>query len=161
MNTPSFQIVVDDTVVSRMFDKLPAAVVTRIGRLVEGAAIDVQRQMRILAPVAVTGQLRRSITYRYSPATLSAVIEPSVDYAADVEKGTRAHYVSAAPGSSLRAWAQQKGLDPYAVQGIIALRGTRKHPFVAPTFEMMKPKVESDIAAGIADVITESGNGNR
>lgn len=130
-----------------------------IGQLVETAAINVQREMRIEAPIAVTGQLRGSVRYTYSPLTLSAVIEPTVEYAADVEGGTQPHWVSAAPGSSLAKWANQKGLEPYAVRAIIASRGTKPHPFVAPTYDKMKPVVEDNIAEGITAMVEEINSG--
>jgi hypothetical protein len=156
---PTFQITVDDRLVEALFNRLPSAMATRIRQLVEGAAIDVQRQMRIVTPVGVTGQLRRAVRYSFNAATLTAEIVPDIDYAADVEQGTPPHYVSVSPGSSLRAWAMQKGLDPYAIQAKIAQRGTRKHPFVQPTYVLMKPKVENDIANGITALVSEANDG--
>lgn len=130
-----------------------------IGMLVESGAVLVQREMRLAAPIAVTGQLRGSIRYVYSPETLSAVIAPSVDYAVDVEGGTAPHEVSAEPGSSLAAWARQKSLDPYEIQHGIALHGTKAHPFVQPTYDKTKPIVEDNIAAGISSMVEAINHG--
>ena len=54
---------IEDANVRALFERAPAEVTRRLKSLVEGAAIDVQREMRIAAPVAVTGQLRGSIRY--------------------------------------------------------------------------------------------------
>ena len=153
MADTAMRITVDDSQVIALFNRAPEAIRRTIGQLVEGAAIDIQREMRIIAPIAVTGDLRRSIRYTYSAATLSAVIEPAANYAEDVEQGRKAHFVSVAEGTPLRAWAKLKGINPYALQNSIAKKGTKAHPFVQPTFEKMKPKVENDIASGIARLI--------
>src|ERR1700712_1464585 len=95
----AMQIRIDSVEVQAMLDGAPAIVQQTIKELVEGAAIDVQREMRIAAPVAVTGDLRRSVRYVYAPATLTAVIDPNVPYASDVEYGGKPRYVSVAPGT--------------------------------------------------------------
>lgn len=156
---PAFAVSIDDARVVKMLTALPGNLGARVRQLIEGAAIDVQREMRIAAPIAVTGQLRGSIRYTFSPTNLRAEVMPEAPYAADVEYGTPPHKVSAAPGSSLRAWAEQKGLNPYAVQHAIALRGTKKNPFVEPIYQRMKPTIESDIAAGISALVQEANDG--
>ena len=50
---------VDNAEVLELFARAPTAVKRRLTQLVEGGAIDVQREMRQQAPVAVTGYLRR------------------------------------------------------------------------------------------------------
>lgn len=151
----SMQITIDDADVVAMLGRAPAAVQQRLRELIEGSAIETQREMRIEAPIAVTGDLRGSIRYSYSAAAMSAVISPNVPYADDVEKGGPARYVSVAPGSSLRAWAVQKGLNPDAVRNSIAKKGTKAHPFVQPTYDKMKPIVEEDITAGMIALVEE------
>ena len=152
-------VTIDSEEVVGMLSRAPAATRKTVGQLIEGSAIDVQREMRIQAPVAVTGDLRRSIRYVYSPVSLTAEVTANVPYAHDVEHGTSAHYVDASPGSSLARWADQKGLNPYAVRANIAKRGTKAHPFAKPTFDKMKPIVESYIAEGIAKLVGDLNNG--
>ena len=150
MASPAFRITINDAAVVKLFAAAPSVLQQATRRLIEAAAIDIQREMRIAANVGATGDLRRSIRYTFSPATLTAVIEPTVDYAPDVEYGSRPHYVSASPGTPLARWARMKGLNPFAVQASILKKGTRAHPFVSPTYEKMAPQVKEDIANGIA-----------
>ena len=78
---------VDNAEVLELFARAPTAVKRRLTQLVEGGAIDVQREMRQQAPVAVTGYLRRSVQYRFSPGLIQAIIEPQAKYAAAIEEG--------------------------------------------------------------------------
>jgi hypothetical protein len=154
---PGMQIgfVIEDAAVRQLFQRAPQMVSTRLKTLVEASAIDVQREMRIAAPVAVTGQLRGSIRYVVSPLRIQAVIKPEVNYAEPVEHGSKPHLVSVAEGTPLRAWAKLKGINPYALQHSIAKKGTKPHPFVEPTYRKMKPVVEADIAAGMTRLVEE------
>ncbi len=152
-NQPTMQVVVDSAAVQAMLASAPAKVKDTIRMQIEGAAIAVQREMRIEANVGATGDLRRSIRYTYTPSLLQAEISPNVPYSADLEYGGPPRWVSVAPGTPLRAWADIKGLNPYAIRASIAKKGTKAHPFVQPTFEKMKPIVEEKIAAGIAAMV--------
>lgn len=148
-------ISVDDAQVVAMLRGAPEILRRRTSELVEGAAIDVQREMRIQEPVGVKGQLRGSTRYTFIPELLSAEIKPTVDYGPDVENGSKPRYVSVKEGTPLRAWAEFKGLNPYAVQAGIKKKGTRPNPFMARTYNRMKPIVERNIVDGIADAVRE------
>jgi hypothetical protein len=152
-DAPGVSVSIDDAAVRAMLERAPEKLRAGVSRLVEGAAIDVQREMRIAAPVAVTGQLRKSIRYTFTPSFLRAEVSPNVPYAERVEKGGPPERVSVKPGTPLRAWAEHKGLNPYAVRNSIARKGTKEHPFVEPTYDKMKPVVERDIAQGIAALV--------
>jgi hypothetical protein len=121
------RITVDDRQVRQLFERAPDAVTRRLKKLVEAAAVDVQREMRIAAPVAVTGQLRGSIRYIVRPLRIQAEIKPEVQYAEFVEAGTRPHLVSVAEGTPLRAWAKLKGINPSSawLRLPTAMRGMR------------------------------------
>lgn len=153
MAAPAIQVSVDDAAVKAMLARAPETVQKTVRQLVEGGAIDVQREMRIAANVGTTGDLRRSIRYTVNPATLSAEVEPASDHAEEVEYGGPARLVSVAEGTSLRDWADLKGINPYALRNSIAKKGTQAHPFVTPTFQKMKPVVELAIATGISDMV--------
>lgn len=152
-DSATIKVTIDDAAVQEMLASAPDVVQKTIRELVEGSAIDVQREMRIAAPIAVTGDLRRSVRYTFTPATLSAEITPAIDYAGDVEYGGKARYVSVAEGTPLRAWAEQKGINPYALRNSIAKKGTKAHPFVEPTYIKMKPVVEESISSGITEMV--------
>lgn len=150
---PAVRVDIDDTSVQEMFGRAQVELKTKVRQLIEGAAIDIQREMRLVAPVAVTGDLRKSVRYSFSVAQLRAEVSPNVPYARDVERGGKPRYESVKPGSSLRKWAELKGLNPYAVRNSIAKKGTKPHPFVEPTYDKMKPKVEADVRDGIASMV--------
>lgn len=145
--------------VSRLLQQIPPVLRRRVGQLVEGSAIDVQRELRIAAHVGVTGQLRNSITYRLEEDGLRAIVEPTVEYAEDVEKGRGPVWLSVDENSPLRKWAELKGLNPYAVRNAIAKHGTQPHPFVGTTYEIQKPKVEEYIARGVTALVEEFNSG--
>lgn len=154
-----FRVDIKNEQVKRLLDVAPDKVRMRLRQLVEGAAIDVQREMRIKAPIAVTGQLRGSVRYAFDPARLRAVVEPVAKYAPGVEYGQPPHMVSVKQGTPLWQWARLKGINPQALQYSIERKGTKPHPFVRPTYDKMKPKVERDIAAGISKLAEELDNG--
>ncbi len=156
---PGIRIGIDDANVRAMLNRAPGEVTVRVRQLIEAGAIDVQREMRLAAPAAVTGNLRRSITYVLSPRALRAEIAPRTKYGAYVEEGRGPRLVSVAPGTPLRQWAELKGINPYALQTSIARKGTKAHPFVEPTYRKMKPRVESDIAKGIAKLVEDLSRG--
>jgi hypothetical protein len=152
-NQPGVSVEIDDTSVREMFAKAQTETKVTIRQLVEGAAIDVQREMRIAVNVGATGDTRRSIRYSYNAALLRAEVEPNVPHAKRLEEGGPPIYLSVAPGKPLRKWADFKGLNPYAVRNSIAKKGTKAHPFVEPTYQKMKPIVEKDIADGISHMV--------
>lgn len=152
-------VTIDASDVQRVFRELPTRSLAVLNRLIESSAIDVQREMRIKAPVGASGDMRRAVKYRLDPANLSAEIYPDEPYAEAVEKGTRPHWTSARPGSSLYRWATHKGINPYAVQASIAKKGTRPHPFVGPTFERTQVSVPRDIVKGFERFIGEVDSG--
>jgi hypothetical protein len=149
----------DDAQVKRLVERAPAAVLNHMRRLIEGAAIDVQREMRIQAPIAVTGQLRGSVRYKFNAMALRAEISPNVPYGSAIEEGRGPRKVSVAEGSPLRKWAEFKGLNPYAVQKSIAKKGTKANPFIQRTYNRMKPIVEKDIEEGMVALIRSLDNG--
>lgn len=159
-NNPALSITVDSAGVVSMLTAASEKTALRIGQLVEGAAIAVQREMRLVAPVGVTGQLRNSIRYVYTPALLSAEVGPQADYAAAVETGSKPHWPPYGDGSSIADWANLKGIPAFLVARSIARKGTKAHPFVKPTYDKMKPVVEEQISVGIRALVEEVNSGS-
>lgn len=160
MADTSLAISFDAKQVQKLLAIYPARFNSTLKRLIDGAAVDVQRELRVRSPVGATGNLRRSIRYSFSTGLVEAVVEPEAPYAEAVEYGSRPHWTSAAPGSALARWAKMRGINPYAVQKSIARKGTRAHPFVGPTYRAMKPIVERNITNGISELVQELDNGN-
>lgn len=157
------KVTVDSEQVRRTFSAYPAQSVRVLHRLIESSAIDVQRKMREEAPVGATGDLRRSIKYRMDRVNLGAEIWPDISYAPYVESGTRPHWTSIKEGTSLRKWAKHKGFDEAGMRNLqlsIAAKGTKANPFVKPTFDTMKPRVERDIISGFGRFVERVNQGN-
>lgn len=161
MASVALGIQIDAKQVAALFQRAPEATEARLRQLIEGGAIDVQRQMMMRATrnVGATGDYRRSIRYTLTPLKLEAEIGPNVPYADDLEDGTRPHWVSVKPGSSLARWANLKGINPYAIQHSIAKKGTKPHPIVHDTYNKMKGPVTANIARGMARFVQEMNDG--
>lgn len=108
-------------------------------RTMHRATDKIRDEARAVVPVAFGG-LRKSIQ--------SEVIDPfhgrvyvSAPYGEAVEKGSRPHFPPVGPNSPLTQWAKQKNIPVYAVAKTIAKRGTRKQPYIAPTFKKLKKEV--------------------
>ena len=145
--------------VIRVFHAYPTQSLRRLNKLIEGGAIDIQREMRMKVSIGATGETRRSINYRTGP--LSAEIKSDLDprRVAALEKGSVPHWTSAKPGTPLHRWAVHKGISPYAVQYSIAKKGTKAHPFIGPTYTKMRGPVQRDIINGFGRFIGEIDNG--
>lgn len=153
----SLNITVDSAQVRHMLAIAPERVKSRLNRVLNIVAIEAQREMRQQANVGVTGDLRKSV--KYEVVGLQAIIGPTASYADAVESGSRPHYVSIRPGSSLRTWADRKGINPYALQKSIARKGTRPHPFVEPTRAAIEPLVERRFDSEMDKLAQELSNG--
>lgn len=152
-------VVFDSAAVQRVFRELPTRSLFVVNQLIEGSAIDVQREMRTRVSVGATGDTRRRIKYVLNKANLSAEIYPDVPHAEALEKGTRPHWTSVKEGTPLRQWADHKGINPYAVQASIAKRGTKAHPFIIPTFQSARRSVPRNIINGFGRFIKEVDSG--
>lgn len=163
MEDNGFRMTIDADDVLAVLRKFPEATRKRVTELVEGSAIDVQRELIAAAPVGVGGGagLRGSVRYKLkvSGQGIQAEIMPAVSYALDVEEGTPPHWTSVAEGSSLRAWANLKGVSPYALQRSIAKKGTKAHPYVKPTYDLMQPVVSKQLIRGITSFVQEVNDG--
>ena len=76
-------------------------------------------------------------------------------YAMAVHKGSRPHWTGVTdPNSSLRKWAIKKGLNPYAVQRSIALKGTRPNPFLERSAQMQESNMDREMQNAIKEIIS-------
>lgn len=105
----------------------------------KNSAIIVHHKESKEAPRGATGKLARSI--REIVTELAAIIgpDPSVKYAIYVEKGTKPHMP---PVDAISAWAEKKGINPWALAISIKNKGTSSNPFVKRTYEGTKKEVE-------------------
>lgn len=158
----SSTITVDSTAIKRWSEKVKAGSGPETQKFLnlamKNSANIVQRREMKAVSRGVTGKLARSI--HQVVTELAAVIGPDhklvPHYALDVEKGTKPHMP---PVSSLQAWADAKGINPWALAMSIKKKGTMAHPFVKPTFDAAKPEVIAEFVVArklIADFLAKA-----
>lgn len=154
----SYGITVDATSVVAMLgrtaEELKAVMVEQLTTVSEL----VKEEMRKRASVGVGGDngLRGSIGFVIVPGLLKSEIKPSAAYGDAVETGSRPHWISAKKGSPLELWAAQKGINVYALQHSIAMKGTKPHPYIKPTYDEVAPLVGVQFARGVSTFINEA-----
>lgn len=149
-----FTITVDAEGVIAMLDLMAEEIQpTLMATLAEVSELTVET-MKGHANVGATGELRDSIGYEIDPALLASEIKPSVSYGDALETGSKPHW---APIEPLKAWAEVKGLNPYAVRWSIAQKGTLPHPYIQPTYEEVTPIVSERFGAAIAELVDAGG----
>lgn len=140
---------VDDKAVRKALSVAPRAIVEAINLSLRRTAVYTQRCFRQNMPAGTTGNLRRSVTYKFLNK-VTVQVEPSAKYADYVEHGTRPHWTSV---RNLERWANLKGINPYALQHSIAKHGTRPHPYLHKTTEQASSFLQHDLPFHINDVI--------
>jgi HK97 gp10 family phage protein len=148
----TYSITVDSVGVVGLLTKLGESMRPAILEQLGIVSMLVRDVMKEKAPDAF-GNLRDSIGYKIVPETLTSEIKPDAPYGDAVETGTRPHWISVSPGSPLEQWALFRGINPYAVQRSIAVKGTKAHPFIKPTYDEVAPEVNAKFAEGIAKLI--------
>jgi hypothetical protein len=157
----NIRVVVDSQDVEEMLHRAPAKVKSTLQSLVLRSLIETQREMRKNASVGLGGGrgLRGSIRFFVSRTGLSGTVEPTAKYALPVEEGSRPHWVSIKDGSPLKEWADLKGINAFALQRSIAVKGTKPHPFVKPTSLTMTPRIYEIFNKGVSTMIGDLENG--
>lgn len=100
------------------------------------------------------GELKRSVSARTEGTEISVTI--GAPYAPYVHFGTRPHWVGV---DKIRAWAEDHGINPYALQWSIAQKGTRANPFIDRAFERLKKDLEP-AADELAEALVEESLGD-
>ncbi|WOI85993.1 HK97 gp10 family phage protein [Rhodococcus qingshengii] len=147
------RIDVDTARVEQLLVTAPDKLNDAMRRALKLSTIETQREMRQKVHVGVTGDARNSI--RADVTGLTGTVGPTAKYALPLETGSRPHWVSIKNGSSLKKWADIKGIPARAVQLSIARKGTKPHPFVKPTATLMEPRIHRYFDQGIDKVIGE------
>lgn len=97
-----------------------------------------------------TEKLRRSVNYKLKQKNENFIITIKyLKYGDYVETGTKPHYV---PIAALKKWAKRKGLNPWAVQKSIGIKGTKPQPWKYSIDEAIKASIDKVIKAYATDV---------
>jgi len=102
----------------------------------------------------VTGTGIRNINTRTVKHGTAIMSMP--EYLRDVDTGTPAHPVGVAANPRLYIWAQQKGMDPFALADHIGKEGTRAHPFRDKAFTQTKKTSGTELANQVGKAIARS-----
>lgn len=94
-----------------------------------------------------------AVTQKATEYNLSAIVAPKHKYAIYVEKGTRPHFP---PVRALDGWAKRHNISPFAVARVIARRGTRPQPFMAPAALVAPAMVVTEIAGAIKNILEKA-----
>lgn len=110
----------------------PATLAREVRTAIVAGSKLIEGTQRELAP-RFSGELINSISTVVTGggASITATIGPRVKYAQWVERGRGPGRPP--PVVAIEAWARAKGLNPYALARSIGRKGTRPHPFVAPS----------------------------
>ncbi len=136
---------IDTSQIKRWADKVDSEASREIQKFInlglKNSAVIVHQKENKEVPHGVTNKLAKSI--KETVTTLAAVIGPdhNLKYALYVEKGTKPHMP---PVSALTAWANSKGINPWALAMSIKKKGTKANPFVDRTFKGSKDAVKAE-----------------
>ena len=144
---------IDDKDAKKALERSPTAVITAINYALRRSAVFTQRCFRKNMPAGATGNLRRSVSYKFL-TKVSVKIEPELEYADYVEYGTKPHWTSV---RNLERWANLKGINPYALQHSIAKHGTKPHPYLHKTATeaeaFARKELQTDVAKAVERTI--------
>lgn len=144
-------IFIDDKALRDALRVAPDRVKRSTHEMLERAGIMTQSAMRTKVTTGVSGELKKSIRYRFSDY-LSVVIQPTAKYAAAHEYGSRPHWTSV---KNLERWAKARGINAFALQRSIAKKGTKPHPFMQRTLREVDSVVLPDFSRGMNKTIAE------
>ncbi|MDD4410081.1 MAG: hypothetical protein PHW52_05525 [Candidatus Pacebacteria bacterium] len=153
------------TLQGELLKKMPKAAIfaqESIKKAVKDASTQLMEDVITSAPYGI-GDLRKSIRRTFSENGLSASIFPTVQYAYDLHGEDKARGERSAPftipaeeakeGGSLYRWAKKKGLNPWAVRGVIKKKGRMYQPWIREVAEKDE-KIVGDIIGEALDRIT-------
>jgi hypothetical protein len=122
------------------FAQAPEKVGKVLADTTKEAGKEVYRRAVKEAPHAF-GNLQRTMHMDYQP--IQVKVEPTADYARDVEFGRPPTNITGADFIGLTKWAKKKGLNPYAVRASIRKKGTKANPFMQRTRDKMESPIQN------------------
>jgi hypothetical protein len=139
---------------------------TRVGKMVAFTADPVMsfiswfggeaaKQLNRGAPKGATGLLSRSHEFIWTRTAGGEVISRA-PYALWNDRGTSAHWP---PVSALRAWAEKKNLNPWAVAASIARKGTKASRYQEKAMEKVGAQLSPGLKKLEMDVVELWGAG--
>lgn len=131
-------------------NKYPAIAEKYINKAISRSLVRIWGEEKKQAPFGVTGNLRDNWTTTFGRFT--GTLKSNAPYAVDVHDGTKPHYVSP---SSLKAWAEARGLNPFAVSKSIARKGTKANPFFQRAVDKTEDAVNKEFDDALSGLVDE------
>lgn len=155
MVSSGFTIIMDAAQVETVLAKTALEFPSYVNSWLVETATLTKEEMESRAPVGVAGLIGQGISHNigttYNSVEGTAFIGPTdqVPYADGVELGTSPHMPPTDPDGSLAQWCELHDLNVWAVAKSISRKGTKPHPFVQPTYEVVAPIVAERFTKGV------------
>lgn len=137
---------------ARIAEKAPHLAETHVNKAIQRGLVAILTEQKKGAPVGVNAHLRDRWDITIQP--FAGVLRSQVPYGMAVTQGTKPHYVSG-NNPQLRAWAEKKGLNPWAVAKSIQKKGTRANPYTKVAIDQGKTQVEKEFDTAIKNIIKD------
>lgn len=131
----------------KLGERYPSIAEKHINKAIFNSLVRVREGQKREAPVGVTGQLRDR--WDINSQRFAGSLKSAVGYGGSIEQGTRPHAVSP---KVLEAWAQKRGLNPYAVAKSIAKKGTKANPFLKRTLDVVGSGIDQEFSQAISGI---------
>lgn len=128
-------------------DKYPSVAEKHINKAISRSLARILGAEKREAPFGVSGQLRDR--WDLKVGRFQGSLRSGVSYSMAVHDGTRPHFVSV---ESIRAWANKKGLNPYAVAKSIGKKGTRANPFFKRAVDSVEDSVNKEFDEALVNI---------
>lgn len=76
-------------------------------------------------------------------------------YLEHVDKGTPPHHPPVQNNHRLQTWAEQNGIDPYALARSIARKGTQAHPFMGRAVQRFNSRAQDVATDELENMLTQ------
>jgi hypothetical protein len=109
---------------------------------------------------AAYGQgVKNNIDATYDEVAQTVMVKPNsnVPYADALETGSRPHWPDMNPDGARAQWCELKGLSLWAIGATIAKVGTKPHPFIEPTYNVVKGPIARLFQDGVAAFVDHMG----
>lgn len=137
---------------AKLAETAPYIAEKHVNKAIQRGLIAILAEQKKNAPVGVNAHLRDR--WDISMQRFAGTLRSQVPYGMSVVKGSRPHFVSGNT-PELRAWAQKKGLNPWAVAKSIQKKGTRANPYTTVAIEQGKTQVEKEFDTAIKSIIDD------
>lgn len=137
---------------AKLAETAPHLAESHINKAIQRGLVAILAEQKKGAPVGVNAHLRDR--WEIQMQRFAGTLRSQVPYGMAVVQGSRPHYVSG-NNPQLRAWAEKKGLNSWAVAKSIQKKGTRANPYTTVAIQQGKTQVEKEFDTAIKNIISD------